>query len=267
MPFTRPRAGQKSTNTPTGKSTPDLIAWIQAWDKSLPGASFASDFPGLAQYQGFTLQDVRNQLATSGYSKADINKIVSAKPSALQAILDTIANSAVLIPGVGGSTTAGAGAAGGAADEAAGGVTATEGAAAGAAGVAGTEAVTGISGAIDGVTAFLAWIAWMFNPLNLLRTAEFLVGILIGGFGLYILTQGGGGRTGTTGAIRRIVSVTPAGRSVRMAEGRRMGRREGQRESARMQARQAETRGARESSAVEREKINLDARQTARSSD
>jgi hypothetical protein len=87
------------------------------------------------------------------------------------------------------------------------------------------------------------------------------VGMFLGAWGVYLLTSRGSAAGATA---RRIVSLTPAGRTIRVAQGARMGRHEGQREAARMQARQRDTRGARESSALERERINRSARQTAR---
>lgn len=117
------------------------------------------------------------------------------------------------------------------------------------------------------VADFLAYIAWIFHPQTLLRVVEFIVGILLGGWGIYILTarsaRGGGA---SSHVVTRALGATPAGRVMRVRQGRRMGRREGQREAARMEARQRETRSQREASAVERERINLDARRTARES-
>lgn len=115
------------------------------------------------------------------------------------------------------------------------------------------------------VADFLAYIAWIFHPQTLLRVVEFIVGILLGGWGIYILTarsaRGGGA---SSHVVTRALGATPAGRVMRVRQGRRMGRREGQREAARMEARQAETRSQREASAVEREQINRRARETAR---
>lgn len=118
------------------------------------------------------------------------------------------------------------------------------------------------------VADFLAYIAWMFHPQTLLRAVEFIMGVLISGWGIYILTarsaRGGGS---SSRIVTRAIGATPGiGRAVRMSQGRRMGRREGQREAARMEARQRETRSQREASAVEREQINRNARETARQS-
>lgn len=165
--------------------------------------------------------------------------------------------------GEAGTATAGAGEAGAAsagAGEAAGGAGAG-GAAAGAA--SNVFKVAKFAAVAD----FLAYIAWIFHPQTLLRVVEFIMGILLGGWGIYILTarsaRGGGA---SSHVVTRALGATPAGRVMRVRQGRRMGRREGQREAARMEARQRETRSQREASAVERERINLDARRTARES-
>lgn len=110
------------------------------------------------------------------------------------------------------------------------------------------------------ITDFLNYAAWILHPLNWLRMVEFMVGLILGGIGIGLLARRGGGG----GITRRVVSLTPAGRTIRRIEGTRMGRHEGQREAARMRARQEETREVRRESAIERERINLDARRTAR---
>jgi hypothetical protein len=110
------------------------------------------------------------------------------------------------------------------------------------------------------VADFLSYIAWVLHPQTLLRAVEFLLGVFLGAWGIYLLTSRGGGRGPVGATARRIVSLTPAGRTIRMAQGRRMGRREGQREAARMEARQRETLSQRESSARERVRINREAR-------
>lgn len=129
----------------------------------------------------------------------------------------------------------------------------------------GSEAVavgpqlSGISDLIQSVQDFLSYIAWLFHPLNFLRAAEFLLGIIVSGYGVWLLTSRSG-----RGLGRAVTAMPVVGRTIRVAQGSRMGRHEGQREAARMRSRQSETRGQREASAVERERINLDARQTAR---
>lgn len=127
-----------------------------------------------------------------------------------------------------------------------------------------TRGLTRVGNAISSVGDFLSFISWLFHPLNWLRLAEFIWGTFIGAIGLYMLARRGGGASSRI--VRRAISATPAGRAARVAQGRRMGRYEGQREAARMEARQTETRQQRESSAVERERINRRARQTARES-
>jgi hypothetical protein len=124
----------------------------------------------------------------------------------------------------------------------------------------------GLADFISSPLDFLKWIAWMFHPLNWLRMAEFLIGTLLAGWGIYILTarSARGGGASSHPVIRSVLSATPAGRAARVARGRRMGRHEGQREAARMEARQRETRPQREASAVEREQINRNARQSVR---
>lgn len=158
--------------------------------------------------------------------------------------------------GAAGAGEAGAGAAG--AGEAAAGGAGAGGAAAGAA--SNVFKVAKFAAVAD----FLAYIAWMFHPQTLLRVVEFIMGVLIGGWGIYILTarsaRGGGA---SSHIVTRALGATPAGRVMRVRQGRRMGRREGQREAARMEARQQETRSQREASAVERERINRSARETA----
>lgn len=162
-----------------------------------------------------------------------------------------------------GTAGAGAGEAGGAAAGA--GEAAASGAGAGA-GAAGTASNIFKVAKFAAVTDFLGYIAWILHPQTLLRTVEFIVGILLSGWGIYILTarSARGGGASSHPILRRAISVTPAGRAARVAQGRRMGRHEGQREAARMEARQRETRSQRESSAVEREQINRRARETAR---
>lgn len=118
----------------------------------------------------------------------------------------------------------------------------------------------GISSLITSVEDFLSYIAWLFHPLNFLRAAEFLLGIIVGGYGIWLLTSRSG-----RGLGRAVTAVPVVGRTIRVAQGTRMGRHEGQREAARMRARQRETLGQRRESAYERERINLDARQSARS--
>lgn len=138
---------------------------------------------------------------------------------------------------------------------------------AGAQATGGGGVITAISGAINSTTDFLKLIAWLFDPHHILRAVEFVAGIVLTSWGLYILTRGmGGGRSGASShpVIRRAISVTPAGRAVRISQGRRMGRHEGQREAARMEERQKVTRPQREASARERQEINRNARESAR---
>lgn len=121
--------------------------------------------------------------------------------------------------------------------------------------------LSGISDLIQSVQDFLSYIAWLFHPLNFLRAAEFLLGIIVAGYGVWLLTSRSG-----RGLGRAVTAVPVVGRTIRVAQGTRMGRHEGQREAARMRARQRETLGQRQESARERERINLDARQSVRNS-
>lgn len=121
----------------------------------------------------------------------------------------------------------------------------------------GASAATGAAGATTAsnifsaakfasVAEFLTYVAWILNPHTLLRAVEFVVGLFIGGWGIYLLTSNvSGSQRGAT--ARRIIQLSPAGRTVRMAQGRRMGRREGQREAARIESRQSEIRSIRDS--------------------
>lgn len=149
----------------------------------------------------------------------------------------------------GGTTAAAAGGTGAAASG--------TGAAAGGAGAAANNVFSAAKFA--SVAEFLTYMAWILNPHTLLRAVEFLVGIFVGAWGIYLLTTSrASGAMGAT--ARRIIHLTPAGRTIRVAQGRRMGRREGQREAARMEARQRETYSQRQASARERVQINRDAR-------
>jgi hypothetical protein len=174
-------------------------------------------------------------------------------PSTAQAIIQDLLPIGGIAAGAG-LPEAGAGAA------AAGGGAASS--AANAAGNAATAAKYGAFGLSFGaLTDFLGYIGWLFHPLNWLRLVEFITGMALIGWGIYMLTQRRGTTGNITGTARRIISMTPAGREIRMAQGRRMGRHEGQREAARMEARQAETLGARQRSARERVQINRNARE------
>lgn len=126
--------------------------------------------------------------------------------------------------------------------------------------------VSDAGSAISSVGDFLSYIAWIFHPLNVLRVVEFIAGFNLFIVGVYVLVRSRGGRSGATSSpiVRRAIQASPAGRVVRVRQGRRMGRYEGQREAARMEARQAETRSQRESSAIERQEINRNARQSVR---
>lgn len=120
---------------------------------------------------------------------------------------------------------------------------------------------------ISSVGDFLSYVAWIFHPLNFLRAVEFIAGFNLFIVGIYVLMRGrrGGGATSSP-IVRRAIQASPAGRVIRVRQGTRMGRYEGQREAARMSARQAETRTQREASAVERQEINRNARESVRSS-
>lgn len=162
-----------------------------------------------------------------------------------------------------GAATAGAGEAGAAT---AGAGEAAAGGAGGGAAAAGAASNVFKVAKFAAITDFLGYIAWMFHPQTLLRAVEFLIGILLAGWGIYILTSSSARRGGASSSIvHRAIGATPAGRAIRVSQGRRMGRREGQREAARMEARQKETRSQRERSAVERQQINRRARESARS--
>ncbi len=102
----------------------------------------------------------------------------------------------VLGAGITGAAGAGAATELGAGDA---GVDATAGAAAGGGGAGATEAAEAgagaglagkIVGAITSPLAFLAFIAWIFHPKNILRAVEFLVGLLLMGFGFQAGLQG-----------------------------------------------------------------------------
>lgn len=99
-------------------------------------------------------------------------------------------------------------------------------------------------------------------PWYTLRAAEFLTGIFLMYYGVRPMLQQSNpsGQSGIVHVARDLVSATPIGREMRMAQGRRMGTREGQRESARMAARQTATRGQRQASATERATIERNAR-------
>lgn len=124
--------------------------------------------------------------------------------------------------------------------------------------------VSSTGSVISSIGDFFSYIAWIFHPLNILRVVEFITGANLFLVGIYLLTRRGGGSATSSPIVRRAIQASPAGRIIRVRQGARMGRYEGQREAARMEARQAETRTQREASAVEREQINRNARQTAR---
>jgi hypothetical protein len=127
--------------------------------------------------------------------------------------------------------------------------------------------ISGLGAAVNSTTDFFKLIVWLFYPHNILRAVEFVTGLALVGWGISILGKGlGSGRRGASShpVIRRAISVTPAGRAIRVSQGRRMGRHEGQREAARMEARQSETLSQRQASANERVQINRNARQAPR---
>lgn len=131
-----------------------------------------------------------------------------------------------------------------------------------------TGVFTAPTDAVSSVSDFFKLAAWMINPLNWLRIVEFLTGMFFVGFGLYALMQSTGRSRGGAGpdmgkVVRSIAMASPAGRTIRTRQGRKMGKREGQRESARMEARRHATRGERTRSAAERERINRAARKSA----
>ena len=125
----------------------------------------------------------------------------------------------------------------------------------------------GIGSAITSTNDFLNFISWIFHPLSWLRMAEFLVGLLFFFAGLrpYLRSSGSPTLASTGAGLNRIISATPAGRAMRIQQGRRMGTREGQREASRMQARREVTRSEREASARERHEREVRTRRAARS--
>lgn len=213
-----------------------------------------------------TTIDNRTGLPYTPTTLADVNKGFGA---VLGRVIGLIGGGIVLgetgagVAGIPGAVATGetAGGSGAAAGAAAGEATGTGAAASAGAGAGAATTATNVFKAAKfaSVAEFLSYMAWILNPHTLLRAVEFLFGVFIGAWGIYLLTTSrGGGAMGAT--ARRIVHLTPAGRVIRTSQGRRMGRREGQREAARMEARQAETLSQREASARERVRINRDAR-------
>lgn len=84
----------------------------------------------------------------------------------------------------------------------------------------------GASKAVSGTTDFLKWIAWIFHPLNILRIVEFQVGFPLIVMGIAIMAKVWGGSTGEAPMklLGDAVSMTPAGRAVRVAKGARVGK-------------------------------------------
>lgn len=113
------------------------------------------------------------------------------------------------------------------------------------------------SDVINGVGDFLKWIAWLFNPINWLRAAEFTIGILLMGFGLWTVFRARplvSSGSGVQRVTRELAAATPVGRATNVARGRRMGRREGQIEHGRLEGRREQRKTLSESDAKRTQK-------------
>lgn len=56
----------------------------------------------------------------------------------------------------------------------------------------GADVFGSVSGAINSVGDFLSFVAWFFHPRNILRIVEFIVGMILLGFGLWAVMQARG---------------------------------------------------------------------------
>lgn len=176
-----------NANTPTGLSTPDLLAWIKA-NVNASGNSFVDSFvaPLLGQAGTPTMATIRKQLSGAGYKPQQVNQILNTGPGTFQHILDQIGQSAVLLPGEG---AAGAGAGAGEAGAGAGDAAAGAGAGAGAGDAAAAGAGAGLGTAATAATSALAiagiW-SWLTTASHWLRILEFVGGAVL----VYLAVKG-----------------------------------------------------------------------------
>lgn len=120
------------------------------------------------------------------------------------------------------------------------GATASGGATSAATGAAAGGAKGLVSAAITSPLDFLMFIAWIFHPRTLLRAVEFLSGIALMAFGLWVQIRGGSGTPSVFGrAGGAILEGTAAGRATGGAFRGRRSRSEG-RQSARQDRRNRE---------------------------
>lgn len=189
-----------TTSTATGVSTPVLIAILDRWAQTASGTGGAIDNNGtldpfipqlLAEYGGngnVTLQDIRNQLFASGYSRAQITRLVTSQPSTLKRLLTSLAGSFVTLPlpEVGPATDA---AADGTATGAAEGAAAGAGVGAGAGTTSGLESLVKKLGLSGSDLLFLPLIVWLTTESNWVRVLEVLGGAVAIGLAFRELAQ------------------------------------------------------------------------------
>jgi NlpC/P60 family/Lysozyme like domain len=110
--------------------------------------------------------------------------------------------------------------------------------------------------AVSDLGSFLKWVAWIFSPRNLLRVAEFTVGLgtMLAGVLIAVSGSKGGGSSDSQPSqhriLRKAVEATPVGREARLAQAALIGRqqahraRQGGKTKARRSAEQQATKKA-----------------------
>ena len=87
------------------------------------------------------------------------------------------------------------------------------------------------SGAVNTAEDFFKLLGWIFNPRNILRFVEFMVGIVTMILGVVTMFQIYRGGTTPFGRAGEAVSMTPVGRAARTVSGARQGRAQARRET------------------------------------
>lgn len=106
----------------------------------------------------------------------------------------------------------------------------------------------GAADSVNSVTDFLKWIAWIFHPLNILRTVEFLVGFQLILVGIWVMVQHwrGADAQAPMRLLGEAASMTPPGRTLRVARGKRLGKSLARSETRRKQTAKAVKQGRRQ---------------------
>jgi len=109
--------------------------------------------------------------------------------------------------------------------------------------------------AVKDANDFLKWVSWIFHPKNVLRAVEFVTGFTIMGVGLHTLmavykdAPQTGAAPRAKQAVRRgageLISMTPAGRAVRVSRAKRFGKRKARAGTREKEAQSASKRGER----------------------